>query len=547
MTLHLQETQAGRMCTGPVVLVVMDGVACGPQAEDNAVYLADTPTLDRLQQGLWTELLAHGTHVGMPSDTDMGNSEVGHNALGAGRIFAQGAKLVDDSIHSGSLFEGSTWKETLKHCLEKNSTLHFIGLLSDGNVHSHERHLHAMLRRAAEAQIKRVCVHVLTDGRDVSERSALVHIERLEQLLEELSQEGRLYQIASGGGRMLVTMDRYEADWPMVQRGWELHVEGKGRAFSSATEAIQTYRDELGVNDQYLPGFVIHDSSGPVGPILDGDAVLFTHFRGDRAIELCQAFTSEDAPIQKTQRPDVLFAGMMQYDGDRQIPPRYLVEPPLIDRTMSEYLVGAKLRQFAISETQKYGHMTYFWNGNRTGTFDDALETYVEVHGDPQPFEERPWMKAAEITDQLIEAIESGAYDFVRANYPNGDMVGHTGSLEASKLAVSTVDLCLERLLQAVEKANGLALITADHGNADEMWERDKQGEFKRDAQGQPIPKTSHSLRPVPFTVFAPQHEQRLSWSPISQKKLSHVAATVLFLLGYETPEGYDPPLLTEG
>jgi 2,3-bisphosphoglycerate-independent phosphoglycerate mutase len=259
------------------------------------------------------------------------------------------------------------------------------------------------------------------------------------------------------------------------------------------------------------------------------------------------AFTEDDFPyFERGERPDVFFAGMMQYDGDRLIPQHFLVDPPAINRTMGEFLAANGIGQFAISETQKYGHVTYFWNGNRSGKFDEKLETYVEVSGDPQPFEQRPWMKAAEITDKTIEAIESGQYGLIRLNFPNGDMVGHTGSLQAAILSVEVVDLCVARLLRAVEKADGVALVTADHGHADEMWERNKDGSYKRDEKGRPKPKTSHSLRPVPFAIHArPEVTRRLQMASIEKPGLSHVAATTLRLLGLEPPEEYDPALVT--
>lgn len=544
----LQPNQYGKLFDGPLLLVIMDGVGEGPAREDNAVQLAHTPHLDRLREGgLWRLLKAHGKAVGLPSDKDMGNSEVGHNALGAGRVYAQGAKLVEDAIQEGSLFTGDAWKELVGAAsASADAALHFIGLLSDGNVHSHERHLHAMIKQAADAGVTKLFVHMLTDGRDVSERSALEYVERLEGLLGEYhGAEGRDYRIASGGGRMVITMDRYEAEWDMVERGWKTHVHGEGRQFPSAKEAIQTYYEEEDVNDQHLPAFVIADDSGPVAPIQDGDAVVFFNFRGDRAIEISRAFTEEDfAPFDRGRRPDVTFAGMMQYDGDLGIPARFLVTPPTIEGSLSAYLVEKKIRQYAISETQKYGHVTYFWNGNRSGKFDDDLETYVEVPGDPQPFEQRPWMKAAQITDKTIEAMASGSFDFLRLNFPNGDMVGHTGSLEAAILSVSTVDLCVGRLLKVIEKLGGAAVITADHGNADEMWETDKAGHFRRDEAGNPRLKTSHSLRPVPFAVFCPLAKHRLRLATLETAGLSNMAATLLTLLGYEAPEGYDPSLL---
>ena len=362
-----------------MVLVVLDGVGVGRGDEADAVKLAATPTLDSLWvPGASTTLRAHGTAVGLPSDADMGNSEVGHNALGCGRVFDQGASLVDRAIATGALFEGETWRALVARCAGQGAALHFIGLLSDGNVHSHINHLIALLRRAAAQGVKRLFVHALLDGRDVPSTSALQYVDQIEAVLAELAAGGVTAAIASGGGRMFITMDRYEADWAMVERGWKLHVHGDGRRFESARQAIETFRGERRVDDQNLPGFVIARGGEPVGPIGDGDGVVCFNFRGDRAIEISRAFEDDGlTAFDRGRRPAVLYAGMMQYDGDTHVPKHFLVAPPAIDRTMGEYLAGSGVTQLAISETQKYGHVTYFWNGNRSDKIDDRLETYV--------------------------------------------------------------------------------------------------------------------------------------------------------------------------
>ncbi|HPQ10535.1 MAG TPA: 2,3-bisphosphoglycerate-independent phosphoglycerate mutase, partial [Bacillota bacterium] len=350
----------------PVVMVIMDGIGINNDDFGNAVKSAYMPTLEHL---LGTcpniQIQAHGTAVGLPSDDDMGNSEVGHNALGCGQIYAQGAKLVNESIASGRLFTSQTWQTIVTNCLEHNSTLHFIGLLSDGNVHSNIAHLKAMLIRAKEEGVKRARVHVLLDGRDVGATSALKYIEDIENLLSELNDGDFDGRIASGGGRMKITMDRYEANWEMVRLGWETHVLGIGRQFPNATEAIETYRTELGVIDQDLPAFVVAEDGKPIGTIEDYDSVILFNFRGDRAIELSRAFEEEHFDkFDRVRYPKVIFAGMLQYDGDLKIPRRYLVTPPDIQHTLSEHLIKYNLKQYAVSETQKFGHVTYFWNGN---------------------------------------------------------------------------------------------------------------------------------------------------------------------------------------
>ncbi len=535
---------------GPVLIVVMDGVGCGASNEGDAVWLARTPTLDHLAGvSLTTRLRAHGTAVGLPSDDDMGNSEVGHNAFGAGRVFDQGAKRVQLAIDGGEMFEGDEWKRLVTRVHESGEPMHFIGLLSDGNVHSHIRHLFAMLRRCNDEGVARVRIHTLLDGRDVPETSALEYVDALEALLHELNEQGgRDYRIASGGGRMFMTMDRYGADWGMVERGWKHHVLGDGRGFRSTTEAVETLRAENpGMIDQDLLGFVIVGDDGqPVGPIRDGAAVVLFNFRGDRALELTRAFTEPELrEFDRGPIPDVAFAGMMQYDGDLQLPKHYLVSPPSIDRTFGEYLARNAVSQFACSETQKFGHVTYFWNGNRSGMFDESYESYVEVPSDRVPFEQRPWMKAAEITDATIDALLRGDYRHARINYANGDMVGHTGNLDASIIAVEALDLSLGRLLPIIERLEGAVIVTADHGNCDEMFEVDKKsGGFQRDADGHLRNKTSHTLNMVPFYLYAPGCDAIALNESVANPGLANVAATTLELLGFQRPDGYEPSLL---
>ena len=532
---------------GPVVTIVMDGIGIAAENEGNAVYMANTPTLDMLMSKYpCVALKAHGTAVGLPSDDDMGNSEVGHNALGAGQVFAQGAKLVSNSIESGKMFESDTWKTLVANVKDNASTLHFLGLFSDGNVHSHIDHLTAMLRQAKAEGVAKVRVHILLDGRDVGETSALDYVLPFEAFLAELNDASFDAKIASGGGRMKITMDRYEADWSMVERGWQTHVLGEGRQFASAEEAIKTYRAETGVIDQDLPPFVIAENGAPVGTVEDGDSVIFFNFRGDRAIEISKTFDAgEDFDkFDKVRNPKVVYAGMLEYDGDLHIPSKYLVNPPEITNTMGEYMADTGVAVAAISETQKYGHVTYFWNGNRSGKFSEELEVYIEKPSDVVPFEQRPWMQCAEITDKMIELIESGKYQYIRVNYPNGDMVGHTGNFAATKISVEALDLQLARLLPVIDAANGVAIITADHGNADEMYELDKKGNIKYDGEGKPKAKTSHTLNPVPCIIYDNQTKDAYTVKKDGSFGLSNVAATTVNLMGYEAPDMWDESII---
>ena len=535
---------------GPVVLAILDGVGYGTCGEGDLVNRANTPTLDWLaQNALATKLKAHGTAVGMPSDADMGNSEIGHNAIGCGRVFDQGAKLVNESIKNRTIFDGAAWKELIENVVDHNSRLHFIGLFSDGNVHSHINHLEALLAEAKEEGVEKACVHILLDGRDVPPTSALDYVERLENFLTELKKGRKIdFAIASGGGRMKITMDRYQANWGMVELGWKTHVLGEGRKFDSAPEAIETLRQENpGVIDQDLPPFVIARNNAALGPIVENDSIIFFNFRGDRAIEISLAFEEDEFDkFPRGPKLTVKYAGMMQYDGDALIPQKYLVNPPGIDRTVGEYLVKAGVKQLAISETQKYGHVTYFFNGNRSGKFDDSLEDYIEVPSDTVPFEQRPWMKAAEVTDNVVEAIRGGNYGFIRLNYANGDMLGHTGLTQAVEIAVETVDLCLARLVAAVKKANGILVVSADHGNSDDMYECNyKTGEIIYDEKtGEPKPRTAHSLNPVFAYVYEPTGQVKMKLSEIKDLGISSLAATCLMLLGYEPPEDYTPSIV---
>jgi 2,3-bisphosphoglycerate-independent phosphoglycerate mutase len=539
-----------------VISVIMDGIGISSNPFGNAVSNANTPHLNWLRSGhTWRTLLAHGTAVGLPTDTDIGNSEVGHNALGAGRIYDQGAKLVESAILTRSIFDGATWNHAVQNVKSYNqNTLHFIGLLSDGNVHSNENHLFAMLRQAKKEGVKIVRIHVLFDGRDVGEKSAEVYIGRLNQIILELSDSSFDIKVASGGGRMRITMDRYQADWPMVKRGWDCHVHAiASHQFKNLDEALHFFRKDPHIKDQYIPEFIIETNGKPNGPIKDHDSVIFFNFRGDRAIEICQAF--EDGSFNKFDRgqvPNIYFAGMMEYDGDLKIPKNYLVSPPHISDTLGEYLTHMGIKQFACSETQKYGHVTYFWNGNRSGYFDKGLEEYLEIKSDENiTFDLKPWMKCHEITEATINRIHSKSFDFGRINFPNGDMVGHTGNYDATILGVESVDLMIGRIIEACRLTDTILILTADHGNADEMFDA-KASDFVEwkslPPWKRPTPKTAHTINPVPFAIFDPRGPNKwILKSGLPSASIGHFANTVLSLLGMEERNIYLPSLVTKG
>ena len=529
----------------PLVLVVMDGVGVGLSDEFDAVHLAYTPNLDVLRRdGRYRTLRAHGQAVGLPSDADMGNSEVGHNILGAGRIFDQGAKRVEKAIASGAIWSSKAWRAIVDNCLERSSTLHLVGLLSDGNVHSNIDHLVALIEQATQAGIGRVRVHPLFDGRDVPDHTAGEYLARLRSRVASIGAVD--FEIASGGGRMVTTMDRYGANWGVVKAGWQAHVLGTAHHVHSAEEGVAWGRGEHRLSDQLLPAFTVVDAlDRPVGRIVDGDSVIMFNFRGDRAMEFSQAMEADVfEPFDRVEAPEVVFAGMALYDGDTGTPSRFLVEPEAVDSTISEVIAEAELRQWAAAETQKYGHITYFWNGNRSGRFDVDRETYLEIPSDQVPFDERPWMKSAETADALIDALRSQSYDFLRVNFAGGDMVGHTASMAATRLAVESVDLAIGRIARVVQLLGGRLIITADHGNADDKVERDPLGHPLFDAAGLPIGRTAHSLNPVPFILRDFGGDLPELRPDLLTAGLANVAATILQLLHLPVPSDYEPSLL---
>ena len=352
---------------GPLVLLVMDGVGKGREDQYDAVWTARTPNLDKLaSEGIERSIFAHGPYVGLQSKSDMGNSEVGHNTMGAGRILDQGAKRIEVALQHGSIWTGA-WPRLVANAKDHGGALHLIGLLSDGNIHASTEHLYVLLDRAVADGVTRIFVHGLHDGRDVPDRTADKYVAELEAHLAKLrAQSGATLEIASGGGRMVTTMDRYEANWAVVQHGWEAHVLGTARPVTSALAAIAATRlENPTVSDQLIPAFTVVRDGKPIGPIVDGDSVVLFNFRGDRAIELARAFTEGDefAGFDRKRVPEVFFAGLTLYDGDTNMPAVRLVEPEEVVGTVSERLASVGVRQFACAETQKFGHVTYFWNG----------------------------------------------------------------------------------------------------------------------------------------------------------------------------------------
>ncbi len=531
---------------GPLVLLVLDGVGIGKQDAGDAFFNAHPNNLLRMieeakNRQLYTELYAHGTYVGLPTDGDMGNSEVGHNALGSGQIYSQGAKLVNESLDSGDFFKTKTWQEDVIPLAKRNNTLHFLGLLSDGNIHSHIEQLFKMLDGAIHDGILDIAIHILLDGRDVPPTSALTYVEQLEQKCATLNKSGANVRIASGGGRMYVTMDRYYSDWSVVERGWKAHVLGRvdkldsyAGYFSSTQEAIEQARKLFpDRQDQFNPPFVIVDTAGnPVGKMKDGDVVINFNFRGDRAIQISEAFTMDKFDgFERLERPQVTYIGLLEYDGDRHLPEKFLVPPPLIENVSSQFFCAEGIKSFAIAETHKFGHMTYFWNGNRSGYIDERLEDYVEITSEgTDVIAERPEMKAVEVADHLIEAIKSKKYDYLRANFANGDMVGHTGNMQACIKSVQCLDQQVQRVVDTVLAEGGVVIITADHGNVEQ--ELDKNGK----------PMTSHTLNKVPFFIIEENPNYRIKVN--DRAGIANVMSTAMNLIGFAAPAFYEKTLI---
>jgi len=534
----------------PLLLIVLDGWGIGPRPEFDAIAQAATPVVDRLWAAYpHTTLMTCGFHVGLPGRRDLGGSEVGHLTIGAGRILDQGPTRIFNAIEDGTFFESEVLTELIERG-RSGHTLHLMGLLSDGNIHSHIDHFEAVIRHADRSGVARLRVHALLDGRDVGIQSALDYTGRIEALFAEINAKGhRDYCFASGGGREQITMDR-DRTWPKVQAGWECHVHGASpNRFPSIEQAILHFRAaQPEIIDQDLPGFVIVDQAGrPLGPVADGDAVLFMNFRADRAVEITQAFELDDfSGFDRGRRPDCLYAGMMVYDEDHYLPRRVVMGPARVERPLGERIVEWGLSQFRLTETQKYPHVTFFFNGGRREPLEATREEYCLIDSDKiDSFAHAPAMKAVEIADAAEGLVGSGRFDFGLINFANTDMVGHTGDFAAAKVAAEAADTALGRVLAAVERAGGCALVLADHGNADEMVIINKRGEEEI--------STKHSLNPVPCICFDPQadHPYRLR-QPEGEEQagvtpgLGHVAATCCVMLGKPVPEGWLPPLFTE-
>ena len=539
---------------GPVVLAILDGVGLAPDGPGNAVAKARTSWLGRVAREYpHIALNASGEAVGLLAG-QMGNSEVGHNTMGSGQIVQQGIARIEEAFATGEVYNSSAWKGVISRInyrksetfmLDKNDdswynknigvpTLHFAGIFSDGGVHSHISHLEQMIEKAYDEGVRKMRIHAVFDGRDVDPFSSIKFVERLENFVNRFTDAD--IKIASGGGRMVCVADRYENDWGVVARGWDMMVNGEADYFfHSAEEAIETLRRIFpDIQDQNLPAFVIVDENEqPVGKVSKGDVMIYFDFRADRAIEIAQAFTYYDFPYFNRgdySPDDVYFVGMTEYNSDTHVPEHRLVEPIMIDETLSEFLSKKDISQLACSETVKFGHVTYYFNGN---SYEEKPgEKFVQIDSWTEPFETRPWMRCAEITDKVIQELPD--YKFVRLNYPGGDMVGHTADMEATIVAMEAIDLSLSRLASRVDELGGCLIVVADHGNAEELL----------DANGKP--KTSHTTNRVPCIIYDnTENRTKYRVANISDPGLANIAATLAVLLGFDDyPKSWNESLI---
>jgi len=531
---------------GPVLLLIMDGWGIGTGGPEDAIAQANTPVFDRLWSSYaHTELMTHGHFVGLPSGKDMGGSEVGHLTMGAGLILDQGPTRINKAIEDGSFYKSDALEQVLS--IEPDKALHLVGLLSDGNIHSHLSHFRALINAAFERGIRRLYVHALLDGRDVGIQTAQKYVCELEEDFAYINdQKGFHYAFASGGGRERITMDR-DNDWSKVGAGWNLMVHGEGEHFPSMMAAITHFREQdADLVDQDMPGFVlVDDQDAPIARIGDGDAVVMVNFRGDRAIEITEAFEVDDfTGFDRGVRPDITYAGMMVYDEDRNLPALQLMGPTKVDEPFGKRILAMGIKQFRLTETQKYPHVTFFFNGGYRQPLDASMEDYILIPSDKGvSFADVPQMKSAEIADKAIELIESGRYGFGLINFANADMVGHCGKLKPAIAAVEAVDQAVGKIIDALQACGGRALITADHGNAEEMQVYDKSGHAEA--------CTKHSINPVPCILFDPSfdgsyrlHQPRNGDDKALMPGLSHLAATLFAMMGKEPPADLNTSLI---
>ena len=499
------------MSKKPYALIIMDGYGVNKRHEGNAIYAAKTPNMDRyLAEHPNTVIHASGMDVGLP-DGQMGNSEVGHTNIGAGRIVYQELTRITKSIEDGDFFENPALCAAMENCKVNGKALHLMGLLSDGGVHSHNKHLYGLLKMAKENGLEKVYVHCFLDGRDVPPSSGAGYVE---QLIEKIRSLG-VGEIASVMGRYYA-MDR-DNRWERVEKAYNAMVLGTGETAESAVTAVkESYNQEI--TDEFVVPTVITKDGTPVATISEGDSVIFFNFRPDRAREITRTIVDPAFEgFQRTYFP-TRFVCMTQYDVSM---PNVDVafKPERLTNTFGEYISKKGLRQLRIAETEKYAHVTFFFNGGVEAVYDGEDRALINS---PKvaTYDLQPEMSAYLVTDEVVKRIESGDYDVIILNFANCDMVGHTGVFEAAVKAVETVDECVGRVVDAIEKLGGVALITADHGNADQMIDYETQGAF-----------TAHTTNVVPLVLIGRDDLK------LKKGRLADLTPTLLDLMGLEKPE----------
>lgn len=499
----------------PLALIILDGWGCSAGIRGNAIFLAGTPNFRHFRENYpYTTLRASGEDVGLPPG-QMGNSEVGHLNIGAGRVVYQDITRISKAIRTGEFFINPVLVEAMRKAKDGKGSLHLFGLVSDGGVHSHLTHLYALLEMARRYDLPRVFIHAFLDGRDVPPASAKEYIQELEKKCQELNT-----------GKMATVMGRYYAmdrdrRWERVEKAFDAIVYGEGERSTNALEAVERSY-ENGVTDEFVVPTAIVDGNGnPVGMVEKGDVIIFFNFRADRAREITRAFTDGDFEgfRRRNGYPGVHFVCMTQYDATIAAPVAF--PPQSLKHTLGEVLAERGLKQLRIAETEKYAHVTFFFNGGveKPNPGEDRILI-------PSPkvstYDLKPEMSAYEVTERVLEEIAGDRYDVIILNYANPDMVGHTGSLEAAIKAVSVVDECLGRVVRAIVDKGGFALVTADHGNAEQMLEENSEE-----------PHTAHTTNPVPFVLVGDEYRQR---ALRSDGALEDIAPTMLEILGIPKP-----------
>ncbi|MDR0953417.1 MAG: 2,3-bisphosphoglycerate-independent phosphoglycerate mutase [Elusimicrobiota bacterium] len=503
-----------------VVLIIRDGWGARKDSQNNAIAQAKTPNIDRyLKQYPNTLIEASGESVGLPAGY-MGSSEVGHLNMGAGRIVVQELKRLKDAFEDGSIYKAEAFKNAIENCIKNNSALHLMGLVQDEGVHAHQDHLYAIIKYAAGKGIKTIWVHFFADGRDTPPTSALGYLKMLEEKMKEY-QAGK---VATLMGRYYA-MDRNET-WQLTSEAYDLIVDAKGRHVATAEDAIKNaYEtgkspDGSPMVDEYIPPTVIADYNG----LKDNDSLIFFNFRQDRAIQLTKAFVDDDFSGPRSRRPKITYCGLTKYYdsfGFSALPP--MTEGGGMEMLLGEVISKQGLRQLRLAETQKFKHVTSFFNGKLIKPFEGEEQVEIKGSFDPATFAEHPQMDALPVAKKAIEEITKNKYDFIAINFANCDMVGHTGNMQAVVKAAEVVDDVCGQVAEAALKAGYVALITADHGNAEEMWDTAIN-----------MPKTAHTTNPVELIYLA---NDTKGIELKSNGKLADIAPTILQILGIKKPK----------